>query len=94
MITHRIFAAVAVLSFVSVCAAMSSRVDWTAEQKRELVSMSLRMLEPAPADATNRVADDPDAAALRKQLSSRTFFGTTIVRFRPVRAPASWTRCS
>jgi cytochrome c peroxidase len=68
MLTQRIVAAVAVLLFVSVCAAMSSRDDWTAEQKEELVSMSLRMLDPAAADPTNRVADDSVAAAFGRQL--------------------------
>ncbi len=76
MITHRIVAAVAVLSLVSVCAAMSSRDDWTAEQKEELVSMSLRLLDPPAADATNRVADDPAAAAFGKQLFFDTRFSS------------------
>jgi cytochrome c peroxidase len=76
MITQRIVAAVAVLSFVSVCAAMSSRDEWTAEQKEDLVSMSLRILDPLAADPTNRVADDPAAAAFGKQLFFDTRFSS------------------
>jgi cytochrome c peroxidase len=76
MTTNRIVAAVAALSLVSVCAAMSSRDYWTAEQKEELVSMSLRMLDPLPADPSNRVADDPGAAALGRQLFFDTRFSS------------------
>jgi cytochrome c peroxidase len=68
MTTKWIVAALAALSLVSVCAAMSSRDSWTAEQKVELVSMSLRMLDPPAADPTNRVADDSAAATLGKRL--------------------------
>ena len=68
MISQRLVAALAVLSFVSVCAAMSSRERWTADEIEELASMSLRRLDPPPPDPTNRVADDSVAAAFGKQL--------------------------
>jgi len=72
----RIIAALAALSLVSVCAAMSSRDNWTAEEKEELVSMSLRMLDAPAADPTNRVADDSSAAAFGKQLFFDTRFSS------------------
>ena len=68
MITQRLVAAVAVVSFVSVGAAMSGRDQWTDEQKEALGSMSLRMLDPPAADPTNRMADDAAAAAFGRQL--------------------------
>ncbi|HEX7235703.1 MAG TPA: cytochrome c peroxidase [Gammaproteobacteria bacterium] len=74
MNTKRIVATLAALSVVSVCVAMSSGDDWTAEEREELVSMSLRMLEPLAADPTNRVADDSAAAAFGQQLFFDTRF--------------------
>jgi cytochrome c peroxidase len=71
-----IVVAAAALSVVSLCAAMSSRDDWTAEQKEELASMSLRMLDPPAADPTNRVADDAAATALGRQLFFDTRFSS------------------
>jgi cytochrome c peroxidase len=76
MTTNRIVATIAALAVVSVCAAMSSRDEWTAEQQEELVSMSLRMLDPPAADPTNRVADDSVAAAFGRQLFFDTRFSS------------------
>ena len=47
---------------------------WTRAQLAELQSLSLAALDPLPADATNRVADDPRAARLGRQL----FFDTRL----------------
>ena len=47
---------------------------WTDEEVAQLSSMSLRELGPAPADPTNRVADDPHAAEFGRQL----FFDTRL----------------
>jgi len=67
--TNRIFAAtVLVLSATMAGVAGSARPDWTSAQLDELRSMSIAALEPLPSDPTNRVADDPRAAALGKRL--------------------------
>src|SRR5687767_1180349 len=42
--------------------------QWSEEDVAQLSSMSLRELGPSPADPTNRVADDPRAAALGRKL--------------------------
>ena len=41
---------------------------WSPEQKKTLASLSLASLGPLPADPSNRVADNPAAAAFGKQL--------------------------
>lgn len=41
---------------------------WTSEELELLKSLSLASLEPLPADPSNRVADDPRAAALGEKL--------------------------
>ncbi len=47
---------------------------WSAAQLNELRALSLSELEPLPPDPTNRVADDPRAAALGERL----FFDTRL----------------
>ena len=57
------------LLLLTVVVAAAPRGDqWTTEDVALLRSMSLRELGPAPADPTNRVADDPRAAAFGRQL--------------------------
>jgi len=73
--TNRIFpVTVVVLSAAIATVAASGRAGWTNAQLEELRSMSLAELEPLPRDPTNRVADDPRAAALRRGL----FFDTRL----------------
>ncbi len=48
--------------------------EWTPAQLDELRSLSLLALDPLPPDPTNRVADDPRAAALGQRL----FFDTRL----------------
>lgn len=55
-------------------AAASSRSGWTDAQFDELRSLSLASLDRVPPDPTNRVADDPRAAALGERL----FFDTRL----------------
>lgn len=55
-------------------AASGSRQAWTPAQLDELRSLSLLALDPPPPDPTNRVADDPGAAALGRRL----FFDTRL----------------
>jgi cytochrome c peroxidase len=73
--TNRIFAA-AVLILLAMLATVtaSGRGGWTSAQLDELRSMSLAELESLPQDSTNRVADDPPAADLGRQL----FFDTRL----------------
>jgi cytochrome c peroxidase len=59
---------------VAVAAAVSGGERWSPAQLDELRSLSLAGLEPVPADRTNRVADDPRAAALGERL----FFDTRL----------------
>ena len=59
---------------VTVAAATSGPEGWSAIQLGELRTLSLKALEPAPADPTNRVADDPRAA----QFGERLFFDTRL----------------
>jgi cytochrome c peroxidase len=54
--------------------AAATRIGWTTAQIEELRSMSIAALEPLPPDLTNRVADDPRAAALGRRL----FFDTRL----------------
>lgn len=70
--THRTCTAAALLAvflwptFTGLAAAPRTR--WTTAQIEELRSMSLMDLGPLPPDPTNRVADDPRAAALGRRL--------------------------
>lgn len=48
--------------------AAEPRPAWTPAQLQELRSLSLPALDPLPPDPTNRVADDPAAAALGRRL--------------------------
>lgn len=74
----RLIAAIPVLALVvwttAVGAASGAHSGWTHAQLDELRSLSLLALEPLPADPTNRVADDPAAAALGRLL----FFDTRL----------------
>src|SRR6185369_5453421 len=63
-----------VLTSVSMCAARQRGDRWTASQIDELRQMSISSIEPLPRDVTNRVADDPAAAKLGRQL----FFDTRL----------------
>jgi len=69
------FAAVAIP--VVVCSAWiggSLGGKWSPEEKKVLESLSLASLGPLPADPSNRVADDPTAAAFGRRL----FFDTRL----------------
>ena len=57
-----------VLGGTVVLAAAPREKGWTKEELAQLSSMSLRELGPAPADPTNRVADDPRAADFGRKL--------------------------
>jgi cytochrome c peroxidase len=59
---------------ISVAAAASGGAHWTAAEIDDLRSLSLAALDPVPPDPTNRVADDPRAAALGERL----FFDTRL----------------
>jgi cytochrome c peroxidase len=71
---NRILVTLALILSVSIAITASGRARWTAAQLGELRSMSLRELDPLPADPTNRVADDPRAVELGKRL----FFDTRL----------------
>ena len=66
------FALVLVVTIVGTAAPETDR--WTDEDVAQLSSMSLRQLGPAPADPTNRVADDPRAVEFGRKL----FFDTRL----------------
>lgn len=51
-----------------VSVAAEPRPTWTPAQLEELRSLSLLALDPLPPDPTNRIADDPAAAALGRRL--------------------------
>ena len=73
--TNKALVAFALLLVVTMVSAAAPRGDrWTEEEVAQLSSMSLRELGPAPADPTNRVADDPRAAELGRKL----FFDTRL----------------
>ena len=73
--TNRVLVTFALVLGGAVVLAAAPREDgWTKEALAQLSSMSLRELGPAPADPTNRVADDPRAAAFGRQL----FFDTRL----------------
>lgn len=67
--TNRIFGATVVILLATIASvATSAGGEWTSAQLAELRSLSLAELEPLSADPTNRVADDPRAADLGRQL--------------------------
>lgn len=68
MSTNRFIIFVALLLSGVVCGAAGRAGSWTPAQINELRSLSITELEPAPADPTNRVADDPRAARLGERL--------------------------
>jgi cytochrome c peroxidase len=73
--TNKALLAFALLLVVTMALAAAPRGErWTEEEVAQLSSMSLRELGPAPADPTNRVADDPRAAELGRTL----FFDTRL----------------
>jgi len=73
--TNRIFSATVLALLATIATVTASRRDgWTSAQFEELRSMSLAVLEALPRDSTNRVADDPRAADLGRQL----FFDTRL----------------
>src|SRR5215213_5218109 len=63
-------AACAALATVLVAALAGRRERWSSEERETLRSLSLASLGPLPADPSNRVADDPRAAALGERLFS------------------------
>jgi cytochrome c peroxidase len=60
----------AALATALVAALAARRSGWTDEQREVLKSLSLASLGPLQADPSNRVADDPRAAALGERLFS------------------------
>jgi cytochrome c peroxidase len=73
--TNRMFTLIVLVLVATIATVTASgRGGWTSAQLEELRSMSLSALEPLPSDPTNRVADDPRAAALGKRL----FFDTRL----------------
>ena len=67
--TNKALVALALFLVSTIVSAAAPREDrWTREEAAQLRSMSLRELGPAPADPTNRVADDPRAAELGRRL--------------------------
>jgi cytochrome c peroxidase len=74
-ITNKLLVTCAVLLFVTIVVTAAPGTDrWTEEETAHLSSMSLRELGPAPADPTNRVADDPRAVEFGRKL----FFDTRL----------------
>ena len=72
---NKLLVTFALLLVVTTVLAAAPRWDqWTEEEVAQLSSMSLRELGPAPADPTNRVADDPRAVAFGRTL----FFDTRL----------------
>ena len=74
MTANRLLAFAAMLVAVTTTLSAASFDGWTAAQIEELRSLAIAALEPLPADPTNRVADDPKAAALGERL----FFDTRL----------------
>ena len=73
--TNKLLLALLLVLVVTMVAAAAPRGDrWTAEESAQLSSLSLRDLGPVPADPTNRVADDPRAAAFGRRLFSDVRF--------------------
>ena len=75
MTTNTLLITLALVLVITMASAAAPLGDpWTAEEARLLTSLSLRELGPAPADPTNRVADDPRA----KELGRKLFFDTRL----------------
>ncbi|MGE0704994.1 MAG: cytochrome-c peroxidase [Vicinamibacterales bacterium] len=75
MTTNKLLVLFSLLQVVTTVSAAASRGNqWTEEDMTQLSSMSLRELGPAPADPTNRVADDPRAVEFGRKL----FFDTRL----------------
>jgi cytochrome c peroxidase len=73
--TNKLLVTFALVLIVTIVVSAAPGADrWTAEDVAQLSSMSLRELGPAPADPTNRVADDPRAA----EFGRRLFFDTRL----------------
>ncbi len=53
---------------VAIGGAWSASSEWSTEESAEIRSLSLAALPPLPVDPSNRVADDPRAAALGERL--------------------------
>ena len=69
MSTNKALVALALLLVATMVSAAAPREDrWTEEEVAQLSSLSLRELGAAPADPTNRVADDPRAAEFGRRL--------------------------
>jgi cytochrome c peroxidase len=69
MTTNKLLATFALLLMVTIALAAAPRGDqWTEADVAQLSSMSLRELGPAPADPTNRVADDRRAIEFGRKL--------------------------
>ena len=67
---HRFMLATAVAAIATGIAVAAPRTstDWSAEERRTILSLSLNALDEAPADPSNRFADDPGAARLGEKL--------------------------
>src|SRR5688572_28663993 len=73
--TNKVLIALALVLVITMVSAAAPRGDrWTTEEVGLLSSLSLRELGSAPADPTNRVAEDPRAAEFGRQL----FFDTRL----------------
>ena len=71
--THAFLAFLLLLAWIA--ASLPAHAEgWTAGEIEELAGLALTALGPLPADPTNRVADDPHAAALGEHL----FFDTRL----------------
>jgi cytochrome c peroxidase len=67
--TNKALAMLALLLAATMVSAAAPRAGrWTEAEMAQLFSLSLRELGPAPADPTNRVADDPRAAGFGRGL--------------------------
>ena len=72
--SYAVLLAVSAVLAVAAYAAAGTSDRWTRAETETLRSLWIGSLEPLPADPTNRVADDPRAAELGKQL----FFDTRL----------------
>jgi cytochrome c peroxidase len=73
--TNDVLVALGMSLVITIGSAAAPRGDrWSAEEVRLLSSLSLRKLDPAPPDPTNRVSDDPRAADFGRKL----FFDTRL----------------
>ena len=69
-----LLATVPVLAAAAAGAVLPANPSWSDEERSLIASMSLSALPPLPADPSNCVADDPDAA----RLGHRLFFDTRL----------------